>query len=106
MPSVRLNIPCCSLNAGSPPRSDTATYVRPRADSTIAHSILTCLQQDPQHLPPTTENDQVGTNQCGTGNNQTSLCQNLWVDTVQDFCLWGVRSFSLSPLFYLTLYRQ
>ncbi|CCA71107.1 hypothetical protein PIIN_05042 [Serendipita indica DSM 11827] len=44
---------------------------------------------DPANLPPTTEGDQAGTNQCGTGNNQTSLCQNVWVNSVQDFCLWG-----------------
>jgi len=44
---------------------------------------------DPNNLPPTTEQDQTGTNQCGTGNNASSLCQNLYVNSVQDFCLWG-----------------
>ncbi|KAG8813684.1 hypothetical protein FRC17_001462 [Serendipita sp. 399] len=44
---------------------------------------------DPANLPPTTEGDQAGTNQCGTGNNDTSLCQNVYINNVQDFCLWG-----------------
>lgn len=44
---------------------------------------------DPNNLPPTTEQGQTGTNACGTGNNQTSECQNLYVNSVQDFCLWG-----------------
>ena len=50
--------------------SDTATY-------------------DPNNLPPTTEQGQTGTNQCGTGSNQTSQCQNIYVNSLQDFCLWG-----------------
>jgi len=44
---------------------------------------------DPNNLPPTTEDGQTGTNACGTGNNQTSLCQNLYVNSAEDFCLWG-----------------
>jgi len=50
--------------------SDTATY-------------------DPNNLPPTTEQGQTGTNQCGTGSNQTSQCQNIYVNSLRDFCLWG-----------------
>jgi len=44
---------------------------------------------DPSNLPPTTEQDQHGTNKCGTANNQTSLCQNVYVNSVKDFCVWG-----------------
>jgi len=44
---------------------------------------------DPNNLPPTTEQGQTGTNECGTGSNQTSQCQNLYVNSVQDFCMWG-----------------
>lgn len=44
---------------------------------------------DPNNLPATSENDQAGTNQCGTGNNASSLCQNLYVNSIQDFCVWG-----------------
>ncbi|PVF95533.1 hypothetical protein CPB86DRAFT_787890 [Serendipita vermifera] len=46
---------------------------------------------DPNNLPPTTERDQIGTNQCGTANNDTSLCQNLYVNNIKDFCLWGAQ---------------
>ncbi|KIM30114.1 hypothetical protein M408DRAFT_328507 [Serendipita vermifera MAFF 305830] len=44
---------------------------------------------DPNNLPGTTEQGQTGTNACGTGNNQTSQCQNLYVNSAEDFCLWG-----------------
>jgi len=44
---------------------------------------------DPANLPPTSEKDQIGTNQCGTGSNQTSLCQNVYVNSARDFCVWG-----------------
>ena len=32
----------------------------------------------PSNAPPTTEQGQVGTNQCGTALNQTSMCQNAY----------------------------
>jgi len=32
----------------------------------------------PSNVPPTTENGQTGTNQCGTALNQTSDCQNAY----------------------------
>ena len=32
----------------------------------------------PSNAPKTTENGQSGTNQCGTGSNQTSMCQNAY----------------------------
>lgn len=44
---------------------------------------------DPNNLPQKTENGQVGTNQCGEANSQTSLCQNVYVNGPDDFCLWG-----------------
>ncbi|KAF8600113.1 hypothetical protein BDV93DRAFT_608884 [Ceratobasidium sp. AG-I] len=44
---------------------------------------------DPTNLPPTTEKDQIGTNQCGTKASQGSLCQNVFVNSVHDFCLWA-----------------
>jgi len=44
---------------------------------------------DPNNLPDTTEQQQIGTNKCGTSNNQTGLCQNLYLNSVSDFCLWG-----------------
>ncbi|KAG8773918.1 hypothetical protein FRC12_002246 [Ceratobasidium sp. 428] len=44
---------------------------------------------DPTNLPPKTEQDQIGTNQCGTKASQDSLCQNVFVNSVNDFCLWA-----------------
>ncbi|KAB5589430.1 Carbohydrate-binding module family 13 protein [Ceratobasidium theobromae] len=44
---------------------------------------------DPANLPDTTEADQSGTNKCGTGNSQDSMCQNLYVNSASDFCIWG-----------------
>ncbi|CAA7267282.1 unnamed protein product [Cyclocybe aegerita] len=43
----------------------------------------------PSNVPPTTEEGQTGTNQCGTGLNQTSDCQNLYINSVTDFCLFA-----------------
>ncbi|CAE6468958.1 unnamed protein product [Rhizoctonia solani] len=43
----------------------------------------------PNNVPAHTEEGQIGTNQCGSGNSQTSLCQSLYVNSVEDFCLWA-----------------
>jgi len=40
-------------------------------------------------LPNISEEGQSGTNQCGTTASQSSGCQNLFVNSVEDFCLWG-----------------
>ncbi|KAK6904870.1 hypothetical protein I204_08492 [Kwoniella mangroviensis CBS 8886] len=40
-------------------------------------------------LPQYSEEGQSGTNQCGTTSSQTSNCQNVFVNAVDDFCLWG-----------------
>ncbi|WWC85490.1 uncharacterized protein L201_000354 [Kwoniella dendrophila CBS 6074] len=40
-------------------------------------------------LPQYSEEGQSGTNQCGTTSSQTSNCQNVFVNSVDDFCLWG-----------------
>ncbi|KZO97215.1 hypothetical protein CALVIDRAFT_526775 [Calocera viscosa TUFC12733] len=48
---------------------------------------------NPSNLPLKTEVDQLGTNQCGDGHSQESMCQNAYVNSVDDFahtqCLWG-----------------
>ncbi|KAG9075004.1 hypothetical protein FRC06_010330, partial [Ceratobasidium sp. 370] len=44
---------------------------------------------DPFSLPPTTEQDQIGTNQCGTKASQSSMCQNVYINSVHDFCVWA-----------------
>ncbi|KAK7442995.1 hypothetical protein VKT23_015942 [Stygiomarasmius scandens] len=43
----------------------------------------------PSNAPPTTEEGQTGTNQCGSGSNQTSMCQNAYINSVDDFCIWA-----------------
>ncbi|KAG9121645.1 hypothetical protein FRC07_002330, partial [Ceratobasidium sp. 392] len=43
----------------------------------------------PSNAPEHSEKGQLGTNQCGTGNSQDSLCQNVYVNSVEDFCLWA-----------------
>jgi len=43
----------------------------------------------PSNLPDTSQTGQSGTNACGTASNQTSECQNLYINSVDDFCVWG-----------------
>lgn len=43
----------------------------------------------PYSLPDTSEQGQYGTNDCGTSSSQDSKCQNVYVNGVDDFCLWG-----------------
>lgn len=40
-------------------------------------------------LPETSEEGQAGTNRCGEGSNNLSMCQNLYLNSATDFCLWG-----------------
>jgi len=44
---------------------------------------------DASRLPASSEEGQYGTNACGTTSSQTSKCQNAYVNSVNDFCLWG-----------------
>jgi len=41
------------------------------------------------NLPNQTEIGQTGTNNCGTGSSQTSMCQTMWMNDADDFCLWA-----------------
>jgi hypothetical protein len=43
----------------------------------------------PNALPQTSENGQTGTNNCGTGSSQTSMCQTAYINDADDFCLWA-----------------
>ncbi|CAL1698993.1 unnamed protein product [Somion occarium] len=43
----------------------------------------------PSNAPKTSEKGQSGTNQCGSGHNQNSTCQNLYINSVDDFCLFA-----------------
>ncbi|PPQ92264.1 hypothetical protein CVT25_008572 [Psilocybe cyanescens] len=43
----------------------------------------------PSNVPAQTEQGQAGTNQCGTALNQTSECQNAYINSVTDFCVFA-----------------
>ncbi|KAI0090362.1 hypothetical protein BDY19DRAFT_939852 [Irpex rosettiformis] len=43
----------------------------------------------PNTAPKTTEQGQSGTNQCGTDSSQTSMCQNVYINSVDDFCIFA-----------------
>jgi len=45
----------------------------------------------PNTLPNVTEAGQIGTNQCGQygASSQDSLCQNAYVNSLEDFCVWS-----------------
>ncbi|KAG8942833.1 hypothetical protein FRC04_003464 [Tulasnella sp. 424] len=43
----------------------------------------------PGNTPNHSEDGQYGTNQCGTGSNQESLCQNAFINSIEDFCVWA-----------------
>lgn len=41
------------------------------------------------NLPNKSEISQTGTNNCGNVSSQTSMCQTMWMNDADDFCLWG-----------------
>ncbi|KAG2361830.1 hypothetical protein BDR07DRAFT_1408471 [Suillus spraguei] len=43
----------------------------------------------PSNAPYQSEQGQTGYNNCTTGYSQTSECQNAYINTVQDWCIWG-----------------
>ncbi|KAI0728470.1 hypothetical protein C8Q72DRAFT_370394 [Fomitopsis betulina] len=43
----------------------------------------------PSNAPDHTQDGQYGTNQCGTQSGQDSLCQNAYLNSVDDFCLFA-----------------
>jgi hypothetical protein len=43
----------------------------------------------PSNAPQQSEQGQAGTNQCGTGSNQTSQCQNAYINSLNDWCIFG-----------------
>lgn len=43
----------------------------------------------PDTTPDKTEQGQTGTNKCGTTSSQDSMCQNVYINAVDDFCLWA-----------------
>ncbi|KAG9016245.1 hypothetical protein FRB90_003637 [Tulasnella sp. 427] len=60
--------------------------------STQAQNYTATYSYDPANpssLPKTSEQGQLGTNRCGTGSDSSSLCQNLIINSIEDFCLYG-----------------
>ncbi|KAJ7229121.1 hypothetical protein GGX14DRAFT_488077, partial [Mycena pura] len=43
----------------------------------------------PSNVPARTEQGQAGTNRCGTALNQSSLCQDAYMNSLEDWCLWA-----------------
>ncbi|RPD54924.1 hypothetical protein L226DRAFT_82742 [Lentinus tigrinus ALCF2SS1-7] len=43
----------------------------------------------PSSAPKTSEEGQSGTNQCGTGNDQNSTCQNVFINSLDDWCIFA-----------------
>ncbi|KAI0718729.1 hypothetical protein C8T65DRAFT_706669 [Cerioporus squamosus] len=43
----------------------------------------------PETAPKTSEQGQSGTNQCGNGSDQNSMCQNVYVNSLDDFCIFA-----------------
>ncbi|KAF9269628.1 hypothetical protein L218DRAFT_953253 [Marasmius fiardii PR-910] len=43
----------------------------------------------PGKLPDKTEEGQTGTNNCGTKGSQDSMCQNAYINSVEDFCVFA-----------------
>ncbi|KAI0266457.1 hypothetical protein BC834DRAFT_823907 [Gloeopeniophorella convolvens] len=43
----------------------------------------------PSNAPVHSEQGQAGTNKCGTNSNQTSQCQNAYLNSVDDFCIFA-----------------
>jgi len=43
----------------------------------------------PTNAPAQTQQGQTGTNQCGTTANQTSICQNAYINSIDDFCIFA-----------------
>ncbi|PPQ96841.1 hypothetical protein CVT26_006010 [Gymnopilus dilepis] len=62
--------------------------------STLAFARLSSAQSYsatylPSNAPPTTEEGQTGTNQCGSGSSQTSNCQNAYLNSLTDWCVFA-----------------
>ncbi|KAI0066786.1 hypothetical protein BV25DRAFT_1776966, partial [Artomyces pyxidatus] len=54
-----------------------------------AHAQTYSATYLPSNAPKQTEQGQAGTNQCGGGSNQTSQCQNAYINSVDDWCVFA-----------------
>ncbi len=65
----------------------------PRSKSGVAAAVTstksgTRVIKPPPSLP-NRKTGQYGTNACGTTSSQSSKCQTVWINDVDDFCLWA-----------------
>ncbi|KAF5357055.1 hypothetical protein D9756_006715 [Leucocoprinus leucothites] len=53
--------------------------------------LATCAYSQllPSNAPDKTQEGQTGTNKCGTQSSQTSMCQNSFLNSIDDFCLYA-----------------
>ncbi|KAK7061288.1 hypothetical protein R3P38DRAFT_3488901, partial [Favolaschia claudopus] len=57
--------------------------------STVTADHIYSATYLPSNVPAQTEEGQTGTNQCGTGLNQTSMCQTAYMNSLEDWCVWA-----------------
>ncbi|KAI0337212.1 hypothetical protein BDW22DRAFT_1433510 [Trametopsis cervina] len=53
------------------------------------HAQTYSVTYTPDNIPKKTQEGQTGTNQCGSGSSQDSSCQNAYINSVDDFCLFA-----------------
>ena len=74
----------------------TATMHRVVVAGVMLSSIMSVVAQysatyvpGANSLPKISEQGQQGTNACGTQSSDSSMCQNLYINSATDFCLWA-----------------
>ncbi|TCD62764.1 hypothetical protein EIP91_006436 [Steccherinum ochraceum] len=55
----------------------------------VAHAQSYSATYLPSNAPDHSEQGQAGTNKCGNGQSQNSTCQNAYINSVDDFCLFA-----------------
>ncbi|KAI0337992.1 hypothetical protein BDW22DRAFT_1338714 [Trametopsis cervina] len=55
----------------------------------VAHAQTYSATYLPTNAPNKSEQGQSGTNQCGSGSSQSSMCQNVYINSVDDFCVFA-----------------
>ncbi|KAI0316225.1 hypothetical protein OF83DRAFT_1196582 [Amylostereum chailletii] len=69
--------------------AQTALAVVVGVASIGAHAQTYTATYTPDDAPDHSEGGQSGTNRCGTGYSQTSMCQNAFLNSVDDFCFFA-----------------
>ncbi|KAL1948860.1 hypothetical protein VTO73DRAFT_10666 [Trametes versicolor] len=72
----------------APGGSSAMLHVAPLISLTLASVALAQTYSAtylPTNAPKTTEEGQAGTNQCGTGHDQASMCQNAYLNSLDDW---------------------